>query len=298
MKRLRQPVRTIREPFGKSGLIVAVVALVFAMLGGAYAANHTGGKATASAKGKRGPRGPKGPVGPEGKQGPAGANGKDGTDGTNGAPGEKGADGTSATTVTIPTSSATCNHNGGVEVKSAGPTHNVCNGTTGFTKTLPSGETETGSWATPVFENQTEDFRAVVPISFSIPLAVPLNEEGNSTGCSEDENRTEICQVHYINFENEEVLTNELGTTESNDCLGTVEEPLAVKGNLCIYEGQPQVIPAGHFQYNDINTPYETLGGFTGAGTTGATLSLLLQMDESELPSRAVVRGTFAVTAP
>ena len=36
--------RRIREPFGKAGLIVAIVALVAASVGGAYAANHNGGK--------------------------------------------------------------------------------------------------------------------------------------------------------------------------------------------------------------------------------------------------------------
>ena len=34
--------RRLKEPFGKAGLIVAVVALVFAMLGGAYAATSSG----------------------------------------------------------------------------------------------------------------------------------------------------------------------------------------------------------------------------------------------------------------
>ena len=40
--------------------LIAIVALVFAMVGGAVAANSSGGgKAEASADGKRGPRGPK-----------------------------------------------------------------------------------------------------------------------------------------------------------------------------------------------------------------------------------------------
>ena len=71
MKRLRHPIRAIREPFGKAGLIVGIVALVFAMLGGAYAAtNNGGGKATASAKGKPGPAGKPGKTGPAGPAGP------------------------------------------------------------------------------------------------------------------------------------------------------------------------------------------------------------------------------------
>jgi len=46
MQRLRHPVRAIREPFGKAGLIVAIFALVMAMVGGAYAA----GKLTSGQK--------------------------------------------------------------------------------------------------------------------------------------------------------------------------------------------------------------------------------------------------------
>jgi hypothetical protein len=48
---------TLRTRFGIPG-VISVMALVFAMLGGAYAANSPsgGGKATASAKAKKGPR--------------------------------------------------------------------------------------------------------------------------------------------------------------------------------------------------------------------------------------------------
>jgi hypothetical protein len=47
--------KRLREPSGKAGLTVAVIALVFAMFGGAYAASNSGedskasGKATATA---------------------------------------------------------------------------------------------------------------------------------------------------------------------------------------------------------------------------------------------------------
>jgi Collagen triple helix repeat (20 copies) len=144
--------RRLKEPFGKAGLIVAVVALVFAMLGGAYAA--TGGnssKATASAKqgkqgkqGKTGKTGPAGPAGTAGPAGPAGAkgdtgaagsNGKDGTNGTNGKNGTNGED-----------------------------------GETGFTETLPSGKTETGSWGG--ITNAAGVLRASLP--FAIPISSPL----------------------------------------------------------------------------------------------------------------------------
>src|SRR5260221_553574 len=71
--------------FGIPG-VISVIALVFAMLGGAYAAssNSGGGKASASAKAKKGPRGPKGatgPAGPAGPPGPASAQREAGPDG-------------------------------------------------------------------------------------------------------------------------------------------------------------------------------------------------------------------------
>src|ERR1700704_3299328 len=81
---------TLRTRFGIPG-VISVIALVFAMLGGAYAASNSGGgKATASAKAKRGPRGPKGATGPAGPTGPAGATGPSGARGATGAAGFSG----------------------------------------------------------------------------------------------------------------------------------------------------------------------------------------------------------------
>ena len=124
MKRLRHPIRAIREPFGKAGLTVAILALVFAMVGGAYAASGglTGKQKKEVEKiakkyaGKTGSAGSQGPAGPAGAKGDTSTNGKDGTNGTNGTNGKEGPEGKQ-----------------GKE------------GTTGFTETLPSGETETGS---------------------------------------------------------------------------------------------------------------------------------------------------------
>jgi hypothetical protein len=91
MSRLRHPIRAIREPFGKAGLTVAVIALVFAMVGGAFAAAGLNGKqkkqvtkiaksfqgtGPAGASGIAGPKGdpgPQGSEGPKGEQGPAGS---------------------------------------------------------------------------------------------------------------------------------------------------------------------------------------------------------------------------------
>ena len=96
----------LRSQFG-APTIIAIIALVFAATGGAFAANDYLGGATAS-KSKKGPRGPKGakgdpgpaglagpagPVGAVGPAGPKGATGPGGSKGSNGATGATGAEG-------------------------------------------------------------------------------------------------------------------------------------------------------------------------------------------------------------
>ena len=74
--RLRHPINSIREPFGKAGLIVGVIALVFAMLGGAYAASALSGKQKKEVE-----KIAKKFVGKPGAPGANGTNGEDGTTG-------------------------------------------------------------------------------------------------------------------------------------------------------------------------------------------------------------------------
>ena len=183
---------TLRNRFGIPG-VISVIALVFAMLGGAYAANQDGsGKgATASAKkgakGPRGPRGPKGATGAAGPAGPAGAPGAKGDAGANGAPGASGKDGVSVTGV--PATVGEC-PSGGVKYTSASGSTAVCNGEdgqTGFTETLPSGQTMTGIWG--MSQGVSSAGTRYFPISFPIPLEeapIPIlvnaNEE-SKPGC-------------------------------------------------------------------------------------------------------------------
>jgi hypothetical protein len=166
---------TLRNRFGIPG-VISVIALVFAMFGGAYAASNSsddGGKATASAKAKKGPRGPKGPKGDTGPAGAQGSAGGKGDTGVAGVSGTNGTNGTSAEAVSFAGNQHGCSE-GGVEIKSAKPATFVCNGKkgenglTGFTETLPSGKTETGTWSIALPTNGLE-FQA--PISFPIPLA-------------------------------------------------------------------------------------------------------------------------------
>jgi hypothetical protein len=144
---------TLRTRFGIPG-VISVIALVFAMAGGAVAANNLdssgNGKATVSAKAKQGkqgkpgktgpagPAGPQGPAGAAGPAGPAGPKGDAGTNGTNGVAGQPGAEGPEGSPWTA-------------------------NGT------LPPEATETGVWGG--YGGQAGASKLAFPISFTLPLA-------------------------------------------------------------------------------------------------------------------------------
>jgi hypothetical protein len=134
--------------------LIAVLALVFAMTGGAYAAKKylitstkqispsvlksLQGKAGVNgAQGAAGAAGPQGPAGPQGAAGPAGAKGETGSAGKEGPQGKQGATGATG-----------------------------AKGTSGFTETLPSGKTETGAWSAA----GTGPGTVQSPISFAIPV--------------------------------------------------------------------------------------------------------------------------------
>jgi hypothetical protein len=141
----------LRSQIGTAGLIVAIVALVAALGGGAYAATG-GGKATASAKAKQGKQGKTGKTGPAGPAGPAGSAGQAGAKGDTGPKGDTGAQGPQGE----PGPRGEVGPTG-----PAGPTET----------TLPPGKTSTGDWAVTV---APEGFAAYTSISFPLKLsAVP-----------------------------------------------------------------------------------------------------------------------------
>jgi hypothetical protein len=266
---------TLRTRFGIPG-VISVIALVFAMFGGAYAASNSsgGGKATASAaKGKPGPRGktgktgktgPAGPQGPAGPVGPAGAKGDAGAAGSNGTPGAPGAPGTSVKNEAEP-KGANCKEGGTKLVGSA--TTYACNGTngkdgqTGFTEFLPEEKTETGTWRL-VSNGEEEQY---LPISFPIPLSSEAAEEVTL-----------------------KTVTAEVGTTP--DCPGTVEEPEANPGFLCVYSSKfgstAEGVPLGAYK------PLASGGEQEGVVSSGT----LLYFASADATKR--LDGTFAVTAP
>jgi Collagen triple helix repeat (20 copies). len=310
MQRLRHPVRAIREPFGKAGLTVAILALVLAMVGGAWAAAGLNSKqkkeVTKIAKKYAGKPGAAGTNGTNGTNGASGAKGDKGDKGDPGNAGGTGPSGKSVVTGTEATGTANCEGQGGswVEVEGSGTKKFACNGTTGFTNTLPPEETETGTFlASEIAEEAVQ-----ATISFNIPLAAKQCEV--SLGVFK---AAGLCanQVHYAPVSIQEgkigglageYCAGETGTELAecearatairSACGGTAETPEAEEGNLCIYES-PLSIPVGGFENALIVKLGEFNGGFgrPGAGTTGALISFL------EPSAGARFFGTWAVTA-
>jgi hypothetical protein len=251
---------TLRTRFGIPG-VISVIALVFAMFGGAYAASNSsgGGKATASAKAKKGPRGPKGatgPVGPAGAQGPAGPAGAKGDAGANGAAGGVGPAGpTGAKGATGATGPA---------------------GLSGFTKTLPKGETETGTWA---IEAHTVVGSYVPTTSISFPI--PLEQAGGPASA-----------FGFTKAETAEIEAEEI---EPGGCKGSVAKPTAPAGKLCVYTGY-EVVEGPAIGLRLLRSTANQEGVYSASGA-------ILQggfVENATTENTAIIEayGSWAVTAP
>jgi hypothetical protein len=248
------------------------LALVFAMTGGAYAAKHyliTSTKQISPAvlkqlKGAKGPIGDNGAQGPQGLPGPAG---KDGANGKDGAPGE------SVSINSIPTKVAACKEQGGTEFKVAKTTALACNGQTGYTKTLPSGETEKGTWSTAGAATAAKQFQTA-PISFVIPLA------------------TAPALVQLVRAPTEEEEEKGVFPTAPKGCIGNVTEPGAEKGNLCVFERRYENLEKYFATYSFLNPEGVEFGFFETAGKSGTVF-----VNQSAAAGPFFAMGTWAVTA-
>jgi hypothetical protein len=199
-------------------MVIATLALLFAMSGGAYAASRyvitstkqispkvlkslqgkTGATGAPGATGTTGPAGPQGSAGATGPVGPQGNTGKEGTAGKEGTPGKAGEAGPEGSPWT----------DGG---------------------TLPSGKSEYGQWAY-VGSAKGAELGAATSFSFPIPLSAPLDppQQVGSSGEPGDAGR-------YIGFEEGEGEPNESGFISDHECGGTVADPSAGAGHLCVF---------------------------------------------------------------
>jgi hypothetical protein len=282
---------------------IALLALILALTGGAFAATGKGGGATrgtaVAAKvkprakpGPRGPAGPKGatgvtgapgstgPAGPAGPQGPVGAQGPKGDTGAAGANGHDGANGESVVSTALAPGEDGCLE-GGSKFTVAGKETTACNGEpgeaaaggSGYPKTLPAGDTETGSFAA-YFSTAGV---TLTPISFPIRLPVALNSS----------------QVFFVTTAEQE------GHTAPSECPGSAEKPTAVKGNLCAYEGyHSEAEPPAVISELTVTTfldPGPGGEGPLGAGVAGAALRVKYEGTDEE---GVILSGQWAVSAP
>ncbi len=265
--------------------VVATLALVFAMSGGALAASHylisstkqisprvlsalKGRAGAPGAPGRAGPQGARGEIGSVGKEGPAGKEGsigKEGPVGKAGTPGKKGSEG---------------------EPGEPGP-----QGTTGPAGTngkegspwtaggvLPSGSTETGAWLLYKNVGAAEEI-AFAPISFPIPLATKgsAGVEPHFVGITEGEGEANENKALF-----EEIDGKKL-------CKGTVDDPGAGAGNLCIFAGE-QLGQLTNAREGAVFSP--STRAFNEPGLTGAVIYF-----ESEHSGVMEGTGAWAVTA-
>jgi len=275
----------LHKQLGTAGLSVAIVALVLAIGGTALAASGAlTGKQKKEVKniakqyaGKPGATGATGPAGLAGAAGPAGPKGDTGAKGDTGSQGNPGTPGAAGKSVVLTTEAKGANcAEGGTKVEVEGNAASkkyVCNGvngTSGFTDTLPPGKTETGTWSILISANKFHSPNAYTSISFPIPLA-----EGSEEGFVFNQEKTEL---------------EEFG---SSGCEGTVEEPTAPPGVLCVYTIAEERENLGS------SAPFETrsASGF-GFGPTGAFI--VGPPLEGTAADQAYVeaKGTWAVTAP
>jgi hypothetical protein len=256
--------------------VAATLALVFAMSGGAYAATkylitstkQISPKVLKALKGKKGAKGTNGATGAngvngkDGAPGAPGARGEKGSPGENGAPGAAGKDGTSVTSATLPQGNETCKEGGSEFVAATNKKTYACNGSPWVASgILPKGATETGTWVVESTASATEELMTAV-ISFPIPVSGHPNVTFVAAGT----------------------------TTLPEHCEGSVENPGAESGHVCVFEGESPAVHLGGLEYaSAVVGPDGGIGGATQP--TGGQLVF-----KTTRTGRVSAEGTWAVT--
>jgi Collagen triple helix repeat (20 copies) len=246
--------------------VIASLALVFAMTGGAYAASKylitstkqispkvlkalkgktgpAGAAGLAGAPGANGPAGPAGPTGPTG----TGTEGKQGETGKTGETGKPGKNGESVTSKEVAAPACT-NKEGGSEFTAGKTTTFACNGKEGspwtLGGTLPKGKTLAGMWAAgglaecayptcASFGYIQTGVSLALPLAFAPTRIVIAKVEGEKLAEKEwHAGSGELCEGKS---------GSELTTCEAKyellakECPGTSNEPQAAEGDLCVF---------------------------------------------------------------
>lgn len=256
----------LRNRLGIPG-VISIIALVFALAGGAYAASsqhhrkRMGYVITRLSQIKpsvqkklRGPRGHKGARGKPGPIGPEGVAGKDGAAGANGLNGASGKDGTSVTSADFVGEEGPCEEGGAkFESASSEPAY-ACNGSPWTPDgTLPTGAMLTGVWTTA--SGSSEAIGSAV-ISFPLRLSASISAS--------------------------DITIYEQGAEPgTGSCPGSPSEPsAATTGKLCVYTSNEEgVVKFGALAAAD--------------GKSGAILNY--QVSGGPL---ANARGTWAIKGP
>ena len=286
---------------------IALLALVFAVTGGAFAVrgdnsdSHTNASvrvnntvaSTARAKGKTGPRGPRGPAGPAGKNGTNGVNGAQGATGPAGPKGETGAAG-----ATGPQGPQGVKGKEGKEGQSI-PGEPGEPGVIHGQEPLPKGATETGAWTTNVAT--TAENNEYVAISFPIRLPASITAGQHTLYVTTEEWEDRSGKKDPAGCEAEPNPVKEPGVKVP----GTAEDPQAAEGFLCVYQGftlNPEGFPGefGTFGVNISNPAHLGTPG-PSAGVAGATITVHYERPSSTgpfgEPLEHQLSGTWAVTA-
>jgi hypothetical protein len=259
------------------GLTVAIVALIVALTGTAFAAAKLNGtqkkeveKIAKKFAGKPGAPGAQGAQGPVGPQGPGGPKGDTGPEGKKGDKGDEGIAGKSVEVTPIAAGDAfECEERGGALVKNEGAVSGVevCAGRQGekgepWTAggVLPPNSSEYGSWA--VSGSESDEAGLVTAIPFFLPM--PVAEMTAS-------------EVHYQGE----------GVSFFSHCGSNGESPEAEPGQLCVYNNSmDDFIHANYIAIE--NAAFRE----PGAASTGAVLHFAA-------PDGPVqVSGTYVVRAP